>query len=485
MKSKVGMALTVVLLLAVAVGIAFAQSVPQVINYQGRLTDDQGQPLADGSTVDLIFAFYGVESGATPLYLTVLQEDVVVTGGIFNVLIGSGTITPGTESTMAGVYEKHSEVWMGIKADTDQEMVPRTRIASTPYAMKAETCNKVDPGWLTRDSDQDGFFQYQDCNDQDPAVNSDALEICGDGKDNNCRNGDCVLAASYDTPNFAWDVNVANNYAYVANEAAGLQIIDVSVPETPTFAGSFNTSGSAYGVDVNEIEPFVYIADSTAGLRIIYANNPASPTLSGTYNTPGAAYDVFWTYNYVFVADFSSGLQIVNISNYSNPSLAGSYDTPGLAYDVFVSGDYAYVADYDHGLQIIDVSVLSASTLAGSYDTPGWAYGVHVSGNYAYVADYNYGLQIIDVSNPADPTPAGSLQTPAGEAYKVFVSGDYAYVTEHYAGVHIIDVSDPADPRLVATYDNPGYARGVFANGNYVYVADYETLEIIRAMSPP
>jgi len=84
-----------VIFLAVVVGIAWAQSVPQLINYQGRLTNAAGEPL-DGVTVDLTFAFYGVESGSTPLYLTVLQEDVLVTGGIYNVLIGSGTVTPGT-----------------------------------------------------------------------------------------------------------------------------------------------------------------------------------------------------------------------------------------------------------------------------------------------------------------------------------------------------------------------------------------------------
>ena len=74
MRSKIGMALAGVLGLAAVVGIAWAQSVPQLVNYQGRLTNAAGQPPADGSTVDLTFSFYGVESGATPLYLTVLQE---------------------------------------------------------------------------------------------------------------------------------------------------------------------------------------------------------------------------------------------------------------------------------------------------------------------------------------------------------------------------------------------------------------------------
>ena len=99
--------------------VALERSVPQLINYQGRLTDNTGQPL-DGDTVDLTFAFYGVQSGGTA-YLSVLQEDVLVTKGIYNLLIGSGTITPGTESSLADVFQKHKDVWLGVKVDT----VPR------------------------------------------------------------------------------------------------------------------------------------------------------------------------------------------------------------------------------------------------------------------------------------------------------------------------------------------------------------------------
>ena len=137
MKKKVLMSLICLLGLAVAGFLAWAQSVPQLINYQGRLTDSAGQPLADGSTVDLSFAFYGAESGDTA-YLTVLQEDVLVNGGLYNVLIGSGSITPGTETTLAAVFQKHQQVWMGVKVDADPEMSPRSRISSVPYAMSVD-----------------------------------------------------------------------------------------------------------------------------------------------------------------------------------------------------------------------------------------------------------------------------------------------------------------------------------------------------------
>ena len=170
--------------------LAVAQSVPQLINYQGRLTDSSGQPLSDGSTVDLTFAFYGVDSGSTPLYLTVLQGNVVVTGGLYNVLIGSGTITPGVESTLAEVFQKHQDVWMGVKVNTDPEMTPRSRITSSPYAMA------VDIQWFKNlDLDGDGHYKpissnspNDDCNDDNASIYPGAPEFC-DGIDNNCVDG--------------------------------------------------------------------------------------------------------------------------------------------------------------------------------------------------------------------------------------------------------------------------------------------------------
>ncbi len=191
MRAKIGMALVGVFVMAVVVGIAWAQSAPQLINYQGRLTNSAGQPLADGSTVDLTFAFYGVETGGTA-YLTVLQEDVAVTGGLYNVLIGSGTVTPGTEPSLSAVFQNHQDVWMGVEVESDGEMSPRSRIASVPYALK------VEGGWLTAfynksDYDGDGYSKVvdgatatTDCNDVDASINPGAAEVCDDGFDNDC-----------------------------------------------------------------------------------------------------------------------------------------------------------------------------------------------------------------------------------------------------------------------------------------------------------
>ncbi len=79
-------------------------------------------------------------------------------------------------------------------------------------------------------------------------------------------------------------VHVVSNFAYVADSINGLRIVDVSNPNTPTLAGSYNTPDNAQGVHV--AGGFAYVADGNSGLRIVDVSNPNAPTFAGSYNTP-------------------------------------------------------------------------------------------------------------------------------------------------------------------------------------------------------
>ena len=100
-------------------------AIPQSINYQGRLTNAAGSPVND--TVDLVFDICADSLCSRPLWEE-SQTGVIVTDGLFGVLLGS--ITPIPPSVFSG-----SVRWLSISKD-GIPFVRRLRMISVPYAYR-------------------------------------------------------------------------------------------------------------------------------------------------------------------------------------------------------------------------------------------------------------------------------------------------------------------------------------------------------------
>jgi len=105
---------------------SLAMAIPQLVNYQGRLTDNLGNPVTGSKSI--VFSLYTVSTGGSNVWTE--TQTVSATNGIFNVLFGSVTALPGS------VFD-NAELYLGIKVEADAEMTPRQRIASVGYAYKA------------------------------------------------------------------------------------------------------------------------------------------------------------------------------------------------------------------------------------------------------------------------------------------------------------------------------------------------------------
>lgn len=112
---------------------AFA-AVPAIINYQGKLTGNDGKPVTDGAYA-LRFAIYDVPVGGTPIW-SEPNATVQVKDGLFSVLLGSLINLP------ANIFDAKDR-FFGVQVGTDPEMAPRQQIASVPFAVKAATADKA------------------------------------------------------------------------------------------------------------------------------------------------------------------------------------------------------------------------------------------------------------------------------------------------------------------------------------------------------
>jgi len=106
-----------------------AEGVPQLLNYQGKLTNSLGKPV-DGSK-EMIFEFHDAVVDGNLLGGFSETQQVVVTKGVFNVLIGSAT----EGGVPASVFDGTS-VYLSVKVE-GEPLSPRQRIASVAYAFRS------------------------------------------------------------------------------------------------------------------------------------------------------------------------------------------------------------------------------------------------------------------------------------------------------------------------------------------------------------
>ena len=182
-----------------------------------------------------------------------------------------------------------------------------------------------------------------------------------------------------------------------ATNASGWGVGSVSLPhKSPVLLGNCDTPDEANGVWVDG--GIAYVADYDAGMQVINVTDPRSPTSLSSYINNTTICEVWVDGHIAYIADRGYGIQIVNVTDPRSPALLGNYNT-GDAYDLWVDGSIAYVCDGQSGLQILNVTNPRSPTYVGSYDTPGFAYGVWQSGDYAYVADSGAGLTVLEVQH--------------------------------------------------------------------------------------
>ena len=135
-----------VLILVLVSSIALAD-VPPMINYQGKLLQPSGAPVADG-TYQMTFSIYNVATGGTALW-TETNPSVQVKGGLFAALLGSVINLPANTFNTTTLF-------FGVKVGNDPEMTPRQQIASTAFAFRSSVAGTVDDGAITTSKIADG-----------------------------------------------------------------------------------------------------------------------------------------------------------------------------------------------------------------------------------------------------------------------------------------------------------------------------------------
>ena len=133
--------LLVILLL---IATTFAQT-PQAINYQGLARDNSGIVIVN-HLVALRLSVLGGSSNGTAIYVET-HSKTTDAYGLFNLLIGQGTVVSGTFSSISwGVNSYYLKVEIDPTGGTNYQLAGVSQFASVPYAMYAANSGGCTPG---------------------------------------------------------------------------------------------------------------------------------------------------------------------------------------------------------------------------------------------------------------------------------------------------------------------------------------------------
>jgi hypothetical protein len=225
--------------------------VPQLLNYQGKLLKSDGK--AEEGTFTIIFSIYSTETGGTALW-SETQNNVTITKGVFNVLLGSVSAFPNTLFTGSGAR------YLAIKVGNEAEMTPRFRLTSVPYAQRAGEADGVKDGSITNaklandavtsTKIQDGQIGNQDLADN--AVTSAKIASTQVVKSINNLKDNVSLAAGSNVA-----ITPTGNTITISAQPTGVPIAFATINSsgsvvngTSNVSGSWDTSYSRYLITI-------------------------------------------------------------------------------------------------------------------------------------------------------------------------------------------------------------------------------------------
>ena len=259
------------------------------------------------------------------------------------------------------------------------------------------------------------------------------------------------------------NVVVRDHLAYVANGKGGLQIIDVSKPQSPRRVGGFYGHGKAAALAL--YEGYVYMAAAGSGILIFDVSNPQAPIPIAAQPVRGGAADIHIAPPYAYVGGKGGDLFIFDLAEPLRPRQLGHIQAPGRIVDLTALDGLVYLACLDQGLVIIDARDPQQPRQLSHWPTRQAATGVATDGTLAFIAAD--ALEVVDVSNPA--APAAKRPHYLRSAYGVALRPPFALAA---SGTHGLQVVHMTERGTVATLPSGHYAARLSLAGQLALLAD-------------
>ena len=282
-------------------------------------------------------------------------------------------------------------------------------------------------------------------------------------------------------PYDALDISVMSEIALIAG--GRFAIADISDPTSPEIISDLEI----FGISVAIQDHYAFLA-STQGMQIVDISDPYNPSFVSQVYHPYAK-DVYVLGNLAFVTGELFNFSIFDISDIENPTRLSLWQTtlypdcPGYVFHsaIRVEPPFAYVGFHDPegcygGLRIFDISDPSDPVVVGAIGVD--CNDISILGDLMFVAGPGF-LRIYDLADPINPDMLGHYEF-QGYGWALSVDENFACLTNRDNGVEVVSIADPHNPTWIASYDTPGRAWGIDIIGDLIYIADEDSLQILR-----
>ena len=276
-------------------------------------------------------------------------------------------------------------------------------------------------------------------------------------------------------------------YLYAASHW-GFEIFSLTEPAKPVRIGEIATPGRAQSVVVDG--DTTYVADGAAGVHVIDITVPTDPRVIKTLGGFIDARKVQIADGNLYVLDRERGMLVYDqkiVHSVQTPRPRRFFRPGGTPINVVIHNETVYLSDDRHGLYILEPSPFGNFDFRGLVPIFAAAYEIQEKANaaYAYIASGN--LTLVDITNRQNPETDFRLNTP-GLATSIQLRNNIVYLTDQQSGLHIMDVRNPRQPQRIASQPTFGNATDIVIREPLAYIADgkggIQTIDVSAAEAP-
>lgn len=221
------------------------------------------------------------------------------------------------------------------------------------------------------------------------------------------------------------------------------ELVDISVPTSPTLVGSVSFPGFASSTHVSG--NYAYFGMGMVGkLSIANISNPSFPLQVGSRVFPtinGGIFGIAKDNNMLYLAAGTAGFFSVDVSNVSFPVVLDSIVIPwGQSRDVAVHSGYAFVAHYD-GLKVVDISNPSNLNVVASIGSGYNSIDIDIANDRVFLGKTGGGVDVIDVSTPNQPSPLFAIPNSSGTTWDIKYRNGFLYLATDISGLFIYEIT--------------------------------------------